>query len=84
MKIELANVNKVSISKLNVGETFITIRKNEKTEIGVYMKVDRNSGVFVKTQNLNFAVNLESGQVRKFNQSDLVTPISIKVVSDIK
>ena len=84
MKIELANINKVAISELKTGETFITIRKNEKTEIGVYMKVDRNSGVFVKTQNLNFAVNLESGQVRKFNQSDLVTPISIKVVSDIK
>ena len=82
MKIELANVNKVAISELKVGETFTSIRKNEKTEIGVYMKVDRNSGVFVKTQNLNFAVNLESGQVRKFYSSDLVTPISIKVVAD--
>ena len=82
MKIELANTKKVTITELKVGETFISIKKNEKTEIGIYMKVDRNSGVFVKTQDLNFAVNLESGQVRKFYQSDLVTPISIKVVSD--
>lgn len=82
MKIELANVNTVAISQLKVGETFITIRKSEKTEMAVYMKIDRNSGVFVKTQNLNFAVNLESGQVRKFPSSDLVTPISMKVVSN--
>ena len=86
MKIELANVNKVAISELNVGETFLAIRKSEKTEMAVYMKVDKNSGVFIKTAYpavcSDFAVNLESGQVRKFNQSDLVTPISIKVVSD--
>ena len=86
MKIELANVNKVSISKLNVGETFLAIRKSEKTEMAVYMKVDKNSGVFIKTAYpaaySDFAVNLESGQVRKFSHSDLVTPISMKVVSD--
>ena len=82
MKIELANVNKVSISKLNVGETFLAIRKSEKTEMAVYMKVDKNSGVFIKPAYSDFAVNLESGQVRKFSHSDLVTPISMKVVSD--
>lgn len=30
MKIELANVNKVAINELKVGETFLTIRKSEK------------------------------------------------------
>ena len=85
MKIELANVNKVSISKLNVGETFLAIRKSEKDEMAVYMKVDKNSGVFITTAHpeySDFAVNLESGQIRKFSHSVLVTPISLKVVSD--
>ena len=82
MKIELANINKVAISELKVGETFTSIRKNEKTEMAVYMKVDKNSGVFSKIAYTDYAVNLESGQVRKFNQFDLVTPISMKVVSD--
>lgn len=50
------------------------------------MKVDKNSGVFIKTAYpatySDFAVNLETGQVRKFSHFDLVTPISMKVVSD--
>ena len=46
------------------------------------MKVDKNSGVFSKIPYTDYAVNLESGQVRKFSSSDLVTPISMKVVSD--
>ena len=82
MKIELANTNKVAISKLRIGETFLAIRKSENNEMAVYMKVDKNSGVFIKTGYIDFAVNLESGQVRKFCSSDLVTPISMKVVSD--
>lgn len=82
MKIELAGNKGTAISQLKVGDTFLAIRKSEKTEMAVYMKIDRNSGVFVKTQNLNFAVNLESGQVRKFYSSELVIPISMKVVSD--
>lgn len=54
--------------------------------MAVYMKVDKNSGVFIKTAYpaaySDFAVNLETGQVRKFSHFDLVTPISMKVVSD--
>ena len=82
MKIELANTNKVAISELKVGETFISIRKSENNEMAVYMKVDKNSGVFSKIAYTDYAVNLESGQVRKFPSSDLVTPISMKVVSN--
>ena len=48
MKIELANINKVAISELKVGETFTSIRKSENNEMAVYMKVDKNSGVFQK------------------------------------
>ena len=82
MKIKLANIDKVAISKLKVGETFLAIRKSENDEMAVYMKVDKNSGVFSKIAYTDYAVNLESGQVRKFPSSDLVTPISMKVVSD--
>ena len=82
MKIELAGNNGTAISQLKVGDTFLAIRKNEKTEMAVYMKIDKNSGVFIKAAYTNFAVNLESGQVRKFSSSDLVMPVSTKVVSD--
>ena len=82
----------VSIRNLFVGQTFTAPRKGYgygylKTggEIGYYMKVDQSSGLTNSLkQSEDLAVNLETGQLRKFDKDYRVTEVSTEcnVVDD--
>lgn len=82
MKVNKSEVNvTISIGNLSVGQTFTALRKgsNAKGEIGYYMKVDKFSGIPVGLlQHEHLAVNLETGQLRKFNKDDRVTAVSVE------
>ena len=82
MKVNKSEVDvTISISNLSVGQTFTTLRKgrNANGEIGYYMKVDKFSGIPIGlSQYEDLAVNLETGQLRKFNRDDRVTAVSVE------
>lgn len=83
MKIDIKDNRKmVPISQLRVGETFSTPRKSTKEkEDGYYMIVDRSSGILFCVKNI-IAINLESGQLRKFDAYDMVCPKKLKVIEE--
>lgn len=68
----------VAISRVSVGETFLAERKSTNEE-GLYMKVDRSSGLACMGSNHCLAVNLQSGQLRKFDRNAVVTPAETEV-----
>lgn len=72
-------VTGVKVSKLSTGETFITDRKSTK-EKGLYMVVDKSSGLASIGRDFVLAVNLASGQLRKFTNEFFVEPISAEVI----
>ena len=82
MKVNKSEVDvTISIGNLSVGQTFTTLRKgrNVKDEIGYYMKVDKFSGIPVGLLQHEFlAVNLETGQLRKFSKDARVTAVSVE------
>ena len=82
MKVNKSEVDiTISIRNLLVGQTFTTLRKgrNAKGEIGYYMKVDKSSGICIGlSQYEDLAVNLETGQLRRFNRDDRVTAVSVE------
>ena len=82
MKVNKSEVDvTISIRNLSVGQTFTTLRKgrNAKGEIGYYMKVDKFSGICVGLSDReDLAVNLETGQLRKFDKDFRVTEISME------
>lgn len=81
MKIDIENItNEVVINRLKVGDTFSTRRTNTE-EIGYYMIVDKNSGAFFQTTSI-IAVNLSTGQVRKFANITRVTPEHLIVTKE--
>lgn len=81
MKIDIKNItNEVVIERLKVGDTFSTRRTNSE-EIGYYMIVDKNSGAFFGTISI-IAVNLSTGQVRKFVNTARVIPERLKVIKE--
>ena len=70
----------VYLSNLIVGTAFSTKRSSNSDEIGLYMIVDKNSGVFLDSyKNKIMAVNLASGQIRAFSGSQKVEPIDAEV-----
>lgn len=70
----------VYLSNLIVGTAFSTKRSSSSDEIGLYMIVDKNSGVFLDSyKNKIMAVNLASGQIRAFNGNQKVEPIDAEV-----
>lgn len=72
MRINFENVTTgTPIATLPVGETFFAQRKSTK-ERGLYMKVDGFSGLVKHKYNMNYAVNLESGQLREFDRTIIV------------
>ena len=79
MKIDIIT-REVVITKLRVGDTFFA-RRTEAEEIGYYMIVDKNSGVFLKTTSI-IAVNLSTGQIRKFTNAARVIPENLKVIRE--
>lgn len=83
MKIDIKDNRKmVPISQFRVGETFTAPRKSTKEkEKGYYMIVDKSSGILYCVKNI-IAINLESGQLRKFDAYDMVCPIKLKVIEE--
>lgn len=50
-------------------------------EIGLYMVLDKNSGVFLDSYRNNImAVNLSTGQIRAFPDSQKVEPVEAEVI----
>ena len=82
MKVNKSEVDvTISIGNLSVGQTFTTLRKGKKAkgEIGYYMKVDKFSGICMGLSYYeDLAVNLETGQLRKFDKDDKVTAVSME------
>lgn len=68
------------LSKLKVGSTFFSERKG-MNEIGLYMILDKNSGVFLDSYQSNImAVNLSTGQIRAFSVNQKVEPVDAEVI----
>lgn len=79
MKVNFGKeITGVKVSKLSTGETFITDRKSTK-EKGLYMVVDKSSGLASVGRDFVLAVNLASGQLRKFTSEFVVEPINAEV-----
>ena len=71
MKINFGNeILGTPIRNISVGETFFAQRKSVREERGLYMKVDGKSGLMINRFGYNYAINLESGQLREF-KSDI-------------
>lgn len=69
----------VYIYKLVVGTAFFS-KRSGTDEIGLYMVVDKNSGVFLDSyQNNIMAVNLATGQIRAFKNYLKVEPVDAEV-----
>ena len=79
MRVNYNFVEGKPINSLIVGETFFARRSSDQYSEALYMKVDANSGSIAKIPNTCYAVNLESGQVRKFYSQTLVNPIETEV-----
>ena len=84
MKVNKSEVDiTISIRNLFVGQTFTAPRKgyvkNGSPVMGYYMKVDKSSGIHNGlSQYEDLAVNLETGQLRKFNKDERVTAVSVE------
>ena len=79
MKINFGNETvDTPIKSLCVGETFFTQRKSAK-EIGLYMKIDGSSGLVSNKFGHNYAVNLETGQLRDFDFDTRVEKVLAEV-----
>ena len=71
--------NKIYAYKLAVGSTFIA-KRSSVDEVGVYMKIDKKSGVFYERYRENvMAINLATGQVRAFEGDIKVQPVEAEV-----
>lgn len=69
----------IFIYKLTVGSTFFC-KRSAVDEIGLYMVIDRNSGVFLDSYRNNvMAVNLATGQIRAFSRAFKVEPVDAEV-----
>lgn len=69
----------IYIYKLTVGSTFFS-KRSGVDEVGLYMVIDKNSGVFLDSYRENvMAVNLATGQVRAFTRGTRVEPVDAEV-----
>lgn len=80
MKVNFNNTqNYVYAYKLMVGSTFIA-KRSSMDEIGLYIKIDKRSGVFPERYRENvMAVNLATGQVRAFAGDVKVKQVNAEV-----
>lgn len=74
------STNMVNIDSLRCGAAFLTKRKSHADEIGIYMVVDRSSGLSPQMNNKILAVNLATGQLRPFPMDFPVEPVDADVV----
>ena len=72
--------NLVNIDSLRCGEALMTKRKSHADEIGLYMVVDRSSGLSPQMNNKILTVNLATGQLRPFPMDFPVEPVEADVV----
>ena len=72
--------NLVNIDSLRCGEAFMTKRKSHADEIGLYMVVDRSSGLSPQMNNKILTVNLATGQLSPFPMDFPVEPVEADVV----
>jgi hypothetical protein len=78
MKVNFNEVNAVKVGEIFAGRTFIADRKS-CNERGLYLKVDKNSGLIKRDYDDVFAVNLETGQLRRFSHDYLVEKVEAEV-----
>ena len=80
MKINFGNeITGTTIKNLSVGETFFAQRKSVREERGLYMKIDGKSGLVRNKYGRNYAINLESGQLREFDSDIYVDRVLAEV-----
>lgn len=80
MKVNFNNFTaNTEMWELKVGATFTTKRTHSNAE-GLYMKIDHNNKYLRNTLNRNYAINLETGQVREFTIDFKVIPIEAEVI----
>ena len=80
MKINFGNeILGTPIENIPVGETFFAQRKSAKEERSLYMKIDGKSGLVVNKFGYNYAINLESGQLREFKSDIYVDGVLAEV-----
>lgn len=70
----------VYLSQLVVGTAFFS-KRSSTDEIGLYMVLNKNSGVFLDSYQSNImAVNLSTGQIRAFSVNQKVEPVDAEVI----
>lgn len=78
MKVDLGQKGGKKITTLKCGDCFLAQRTAGKRE-GLYMIVDSKSGLTYSKPHSIFAVNLESGQLRVFDNQIVISPIECSV-----
>lgn len=79
MKINFENeVVGTPINNINVGETFFAQKRCVK-EIGLYMKIDKNSNLIQNRCGYSYAINLSNGQLREFESDICVEKVLAEV-----
>ena len=69
----------VYLYELITGTAF-SAKRSSTNEVGLYMVVDKNSGVFLDSyKNKIMAVNLATGQIRAFNVDQKVESVAAEV-----
>lgn len=80
MKVNFNNDNITDrISNVPIGSTFLDTRRS-KNEMGVYMRIDTNNWTIYQKSETVLAINLESGQLKKYKRNDIVTPVKAEVI----
>ena len=81
MKIRNENrVPQVQINEILNGECF-TVKRSTSQENGIYLKIDKKSGIIISDRIARdpqyiVAVNLQTGQLRRFEYNKIVTPLA--------
>lgn len=81
MKVNFSSKGKLQIKNILCGGTFTAMR-SDGGPLGMYLKVDgNNQAPFIKSRGYqwNYAVNLETGQIREFPCEQLVTSVKTEV-----
>ena len=81
--MKIRNENRVPQKQINertIGECF-TVKRSTSQENGIYLKIDKKSGAIISDRvarelQYDLAVNLVTGQLRKFSYDAKVTPLT--------
>lgn len=79
MKINFNNsITTVELWNVAVGATFMA-KRTHSNDNGLYMKIDHKNKYLHNTVNRNYAINLQTGQIREFILDAKVVPIVAEV-----